>query len=217
MVGSVFLGVSCAPWAVITWIPGALPLPASRVSRNARARTASGRCESAASRLHGSRDPRIQPVWCSLRYVTRRAARLEVQGSSRYGAPCATWRAAPPGSRSKDPSGMVLPALRDAPPFVYAAGGVGPTIGGESRLHRPAWSVVISRSPTHQRERHTCPPPRQLGHCPRSTYAAAAPHLAQPQLKTCSFPRFSCTRKRINLPRTKCELAVVKFDLLMCV
>jgi hypothetical protein len=94
MVGSVFLGVSCAPWAVITWIPGALPLPASRVSRNARARTASGRCESAASRLHGSRDPRIQPVWCSLRYVTRRAARLEVQGSIRYGAPCATWRAA---------------------------------------------------------------------------------------------------------------------------
>jgi hypothetical protein len=144
-----------------------------------------------------ARGPRIQPVWCSLRYVTRRAA--------------------PPGSRSKDPAGMVLPALRDAPPFVYAAGGVGPTIGGESRLHRPAWSVVISRSPTHQRERHTCPPPRQLGHCPRSTYAAAAPHLAQPQLKTCSFPRFSCTRKRINLPRTKCELAVVKFDLLMCV
>jgi hypothetical protein len=126
-------------------------------------------------------------------------------------------RAAPLGSRSKDPAGMVLPALRDAPPFVYAAGGVGPTIGGESRLHRPAWSVVISRSPTHQRERHTCPPARQLGHCPRSTYAAAAPHLAQPQLKTCSFPRFSCTRKRINLPRTKCELAVVKFDLLMCV
>jgi hypothetical protein len=158
---------------VITWIPGALPLPASHVSRNARAHTASDRCEPAASRLHAtpcgtrpcarlcpavtrrpSRDPRIPPVWRSLRYVTRR------------------------------------------------------------HLFTP---VVISRSPTHQRVRHTCPPARHLGHCPRSTYAAAAPHLAQPQLKTCSFPRFSCTRKRINLSRTKCELAVVKFDLLMCV
>jgi hypothetical protein len=124
---------------------------------------------------------------------------------------------APPVPRPKDPAGVALPALRDAPPFVYAIWRVGPTIGGEPRLHRPAWSVVISRSPTHQRERHACPPARHLGHCPRSTYAAAAPHLAQPQLKTCSFPRFSCTRKRINLSRTKCELAVVKFDLLMCV